>query len=112
VGILIDCPAVRIGLGENLDRPDTEPAVFINATDVGVGGLGVPAHVNPLDADTGNFDCGDTIIFQAVETTGTVGGVTVLSFVLDDDALASEVTGVDTFVNARTFLEEQTIEEQ
>ena len=60
MGILVDCPVYRIGLGENLDRPQTEPGVFVNATAAGVGGLGVPANVNPLNIEAGNFTCGDT----------------------------------------------------
>jgi hypothetical protein len=108
---LFDCPIGRIGLGENLDRPSTEPGVFVGAEEIGVGGLGVPANVNPLSAAVGNFDCGDTIIFQASEASSAVGGVAVRSFILDDEALATEITGIDTFVNARSFLEEQQLEE-
>jgi hypothetical protein len=112
LGVLVDCPVYRIGLGEDLDRPATEPALYINATAVGQGGVGVPGNVNPLNSDAGNFDCGDTIVFQAREAAGLPGGVLAASFVLDDDAFTDAVTGVDTFVHARSFLEEQETPEE
>ncbi len=107
VGELFDCPVSRVGLGEDLDRPTTEPGIFVNAQAVGVGGLGVPPNVNPLSADADNFKCGDTIIFQVSETNNTVGGVVVQSYVLDSTRISTNVTGFDTFVNARSLLEEQ-----
>lgn len=110
LGVLLDCPLTRIGLGEDLDRPTTESGIFIGAEQVGVGGFGVPANVNPLSAAAGNFDCGDTIVFQVLEASGTVGGVRVNAFVLDDESLSDEVTGIDTFVNARSLMEEQTVD--
>ena len=111
MGVLIDCPIVRVGLGENLDRPSTDPGVFINAQAAGVGGLGVPCNMNPLSADAGNFSCGDTIVFQAVEANNTVGGIRVGSFVLAAEDLATEIVGIDTFANARTLMEEQAIDD-
>ena len=112
LGILLDCPVYRIGLGENLDRPFTEPGLFVGATAVGQGGFGIPANVNPLNSEAGNFDCGDTIVFQASEAVGTAGGVVASTFVLDDEELPAGSIFLDTFVNARSFLEENTIEEE
>lgn len=107
LGVLIECPVARVGLGENLDRPTTEPGMFVGATAVGAGGFGVPANVNPLSAAAGNFTCGDTLVFQAREAAGTAGGVVAASFVLSAAAFSGEITGIDTFGNARSFLEEQ-----
>ena len=112
LGVLVDCPVVRIGLGEDLNRPTTSPGVFVGAEEVGVGGIGVPANVNPLDSDAGNFDCGDTIVFQAVEANNTSGGVVVRSYVLDDEAFTTNVQGSDTFVNARSLLEETSFDDE
>jgi hypothetical protein len=111
IGELFDCPIARIGLGAVLDRTTTEPGIFVNADAVGVGGLGIPPGINPLSAAAGNFDCGDTIVFQVSERANTVGGVTVLAYVLDDDAVSTTVA-VDTFVKARSLLEEQQIENE
>jgi len=111
LGVLLDCPVARVGLGENLDRPQTEPGLFVGATAVGAGGFGVPPNINPLSADFGNFDCGDTIVFQASTAGGAVGGVIVASFVLDDAGQPDVPSGIDTFVNARSLLEEQELDD-
>jgi hypothetical protein len=112
LGILLDCPVYRIGLGENLDRPFTEPGLFVGATAVGAGGFGIPGNVNPLNSESGNFDCGDTIVFQASEAVGTAGGVVASTFVLDDEELPDQSIFLDTFVNARSFLEESRVPEE
>lgn len=112
MGVLFDCPVSRIGLGETLDRPTTEPGIFVNAQAVGAGGFGVPPNANPLDADFGSFDCGDTIIFVASESANVAGGVIVSVFLLDDEGQPDVVRGLDTFVNARTLIEEQSFEEE
>lgn len=112
MGVLFDCPVSRIGLGETLDRPTTEPGIFVNAEAVGAGGFGVPPNANPLDADFGNFDCGDTIIFVASESANVAGGVIVSVFLLDDEGQPDVVRGLDTFVNARTLIEEQSFDEE
>ncbi len=109
LGILIECPVFRLGLGEDLDRPTTEPGLFVNATAVGAGGFGVPSNVNPLNSDSANFDCGDTVVFQAFQAANTAGGVAAASFVLDDEGFSGDIVGLDTFGNARALLEEQRI---
>jgi len=112
LGVLVDCPVVRVGLGEDLDRPTTEPGLFIGAQTAGFFGVGVPPNINPLDSDFGNFDCGDTIVFQASEAGNQVGGVTVRAFVLNDDEQASDPVGPDTFVNTRSLLETEEAEQE
>lgn len=112
MGVLFNCPLSRIGLGETLDRPNTEPGIFIGAEAVGAGGFGVPPNANPLDADAGNFDCGDTIVFVASERANVAGGVVVSIFLLDDETQPTEIRLLDTFVNARTLIEEQSFEEE
>ncbi|GJM25232.1 MAG: hypothetical protein DHS20C16_16470 [Phycisphaerae bacterium] len=111
LGVLIECPIFRLGLGEDLDRPGTEPGLFVGATAVGAGGFGVPSNVNPLNSDSTNFDCGDTVVFQAREAPNTAGGVLAASFVLDDEGFSGDIIGLDTFGNARALLEEQRITE-
>lgn len=111
LGVLIECPIFRLGLGEDLDRPNTEPGLFVNATAVGAGGFGVPSNVNPLNSDSTNFDCGDTVVFQAREAPNTAGGIVAASFVLDDEGFSGDIIGLDTFGNARALLEEQRITE-
>jgi len=112
LGVLFDCPVARIGLGETLDRPSTEPGIFVNAQAVGAGGFGVPPNANPLDADFGSFDCGDTIIFVASESANVAGGVIVSVFLLNDSTQPTVVRGLDTFANARTLIEQQSLNEQ
>ena len=111
LGVLIECPIFRLGLGEDLDRPSTEPGLFVGATAVGAGGFGVPSNVNPLNSDSTNFDCGDTVVFQAREAPNTAGGIVAASFVLDDEGFSGDIIGLDTFGNARALLEEQRITE-
>ncbi|HNO80122.1 MAG TPA: hypothetical protein PKN33_18905 [Phycisphaerae bacterium] len=112
LGVLIECPVFRLGLGEDLDRPNTDPGLFVGATAVGAGGFGVPSNVNPLNSDSANFDCGDTVVFQAQEAPNTAGGIVARSFVLDDEGFSGDIIGLDTFGNARALLEEQRITDQ
>ena len=109
VGVLFDCPVDRIGLGEELDFPATEPGLFIGAIPGEQEGFGVPGNVNPLDSRVGNFACGDTVIFQASTQAGTIGNLAVQTFRLSG---ADQVeTGITTFVNARGAIEQLTLEE-
>jgi hypothetical protein len=112
MGVLFNCEIDRLGLGEILDRPTTEPGIFVNAEAVGAGGFGVPPNANPLSQDAENFDCGDTVIFVASESNSVAGGVVISIFLLDDELQPQEVRGLDTFVNARTLIEEQSFEEE
>ncbi len=112
VGILFDCPVTRVGLGENIDFPDTEAGLYIDAVPGEAEGFGVPGFVNPLSAEAGNFSCGDTIIFEARVKTGAVGSVEVTAFVLSAAERPTEVSGPDTFNNARTVIEQFLFDEE
>ena len=100
-----------MGLGENIDFPGTEPGLYIGAVPGEQEGFGVPGSVNPLSAAAGNYECGDTLIFDAAIRSGTVGNTRVTTFVLDADEQPTEVSGPDTFNNARTVIEEYAFEE-
>jgi hypothetical protein len=112
VGILFDCPVTRVGLGEDIDRPAEEPGLFIGTEEGGfIQGFGVPGNVNPLDSRVGNFSCGDTVIFEASSSVGTVGNVSVASFVLPAENQPTDVSGPDTFNNARSLVDQFAPEE-
>lgn len=110
MGVLFDCslePITVVGLGENL-LPD-EPVVFVGGQGAGAQtGFGVIAPgLNPLRLDVGNFNCGDTIIFQAFAASGVAGGVVVQSFLLPGSEQPGQFVGPSTFENLATFLDSQ-----
>ncbi|MCP4249099.1 MAG: hypothetical protein GY778_18810 [bacterium] len=115
-GALFDCPITRIGLGENIDLI-TDPnglsvlegfSVGDGEFDAGVGaGVGVPPMIPPLDSRAGNFGCGDTVIFRAIESQGSVQNIKVQSFVLPWTSQPTEFSGSHTFNNVRNFIESQ-----
>jgi len=110
LGVLFDCslePITVIGLGDNL-LPD-EPAVFVGGQGAGAQtGFGVPApNLNPLRLDIGNFNCGDTIVFQAFGASGVAGGVVIQSFLLPGSEQPGQFVGPSTFENLATFLDSQ-----
>jgi len=116
VGALFDCPITRVGLGENLNQPFTDFGLYILESDspsqlTSTLGFGVPGNINPLDSTTGNFGCGDTIIFRVIESRSQVGNVQVQSLVLPSASQPTEYTGPHTFNNARLFLESTVREE-
>ncbi|MCK4660885.1 MAG: hypothetical protein KAV82_15300 [Phycisphaerae bacterium] len=111
VGILFDCPVLRVGLGENIGFPGTEPGVYLGAVPGQAEGFGVPGHVNPLSAIDGNFECGDTLVFEATSWAGAAGNIKVVSYVLDADEQPAQISGPDTFNNARTVLEQYSFED-
>jgi len=108
IGILLDCPTLRVGLGENLDFPLEEPGLFIGTTagDI-VTGYGVPGGVYPLDTLAGNYVCGDTLVFEARVEVGVPGNVRVFSFVLPAATQPTTFSGPDTFNNSRILLERE-----
>ncbi len=117
VGALFDCPITRIGLGEDINRPGSEPGVFVleNADPESLNlarGFGVPANVNPLDSTAGNFGCGDTVVYRVIESDSGVGNLKVETFVLPWAGQPTEFTGPHTFNNARIFIEEQVQEDE
>ncbi len=110
LGVLFDCnlePVTVVGLGENL-LPD-EPAIFVGGQGAGnQTGFGVTApNLNPLRLDIGNFNCGDTIVFQAFGASGVAGGVVVQSFLLPGSEQPGQFVGPSTFENLAAFLESQ-----
>ena len=106
-GVLYDCsdqnPVARLGLGENLNRPGTEPGLFVGGTGDITQGFGVPPNINPLSRDNGDFKCGDTVIFEAFESNNAPGGFKVRAFVLDFETQPVS-TVRDTFTVAAEFL--------
>jgi len=112
VGILIDCPVIRVGLGEDLNSPADGQGLIVGTGDEGlVVGSGVPGNVNPLDSRAGNFSCGDTLVFDAIEVLGVVGNVKVNTFVLSAEGQPATFSGPDTFNSARSLVDQYTAEE-
>lgn len=110
LGVVFPCDVsaiIRIGLGENL--LPTDAAVFVGGGGpAGAPGFGVPASdLNPLSLAASNFNCGDTVIFRAIESVGVPGGVSVSAFLLPGSEQPSSFQGPNTFVNLEQFLETQ-----
>lgn len=116
-GVLFECTddntITRIGLGRNLNQPGTDPGLFVGGLGDVVPGFGVPANINPLTNDPPDFDnfrCGDTIIFQAIQSTAAPGGFLVKPFVLPFE-LQPTSTIRNTFGVANDFLNGRPTEE-
>lgn len=112
-GVVFPCSEsriTRIGLGENLLPSDA--GVFVGGAGAGGStGFGVPVgSLNPLLLSEGNFNCGDTVIFQALIQTGTAGGIGLKAYLLPGFEQPSEFSGPNTFVNYQQFLETQVSE--
>ncbi len=115
LGVLFSCaisPITRIGLGENL--LPTDAAVFVGGQGAGgAEGFGVPAdELNPLELFAGNFNCGDTVTYQAFVQTGKAGGVGLQVFLLPGFEQPDVFSGPNTFVNYQRFLESQIQEDE
>jgi len=115
LGVLFPCsesPVTVVGLGENL--LPTDAAIFVGGQGAGgATGFGVPAgNLFPLLLEVGNFNCGDTIIFQAFVSTGVAGGVSLLSYLLPGSEQPNVFRGPNTFVNLEQFIESQVSEEE
>ena len=91
----------------------TDAAVFVGGEGAGgAAGFGVTAgDLYPLLQSENNFDCGDTVIFQAVRSSGSAGGVALQSLLLPNSEQPDSYSGADTFVNYDQFLESQVSEE-
>jgi len=110
LGTVFDCslePVTVVGLGANL--LPTDAAIFVGGGGAGTStGFGVTApNLNPLRLAIGNFNCGDTIIYQAYNATGVSGGVKVQAFLLPGSEQPSSFTGPSTFVNLRNYIDSQ-----
>ncbi|MEE9297053.1 MAG: hypothetical protein V3W34_19095 [Phycisphaerae bacterium] len=106
-GVLFECsdesPITRVGLGENLNQPTTDPGLFVGGFATGTPGFGVPPNINPLSRIFGDFTCGDTVIYQAIKSTNAPGGFKVQAFVLPFESQPGD-TARDTFRVAADFL--------
>lgn len=100
-----DVAVERVGLGEKLQA--TDQGLFVGFEVAGQPGFGVPGGINPLVRAEGNFECGDTIIFRAIESTGLPGGVKVQSFVLKGTQQPSSFIGPSTFATLEAVIESQ-----
>ncbi len=110
LGVVFPCkvsPVTLIGLGENL--LPTDAAVFVDGGGAGgIEGFGVTAgNLNPLSLAAGNFNCGDTVIFEAIQSSSVPGGVALLAFLLPGSEQPSEFQGPNTFVNLEQFAQSQ-----
>lgn len=110
LGVLFPCktsPVNIVGLGESLLPTDT--AVFVGGGGTGGPlGTGVPAGtVNPLLRESGDFACGDTIIFRVLRQPGVTGNASIGAFLLRGSQQPSVFGGPNTFVNLERFVESQ-----
>jgi hypothetical protein len=116
LGVLFPCRTsliTRVGLGENL--LPTDAAAFVGGEEAGgAAGFGIPATgLNPLRfVNPTNFNCGDTIIFRAVQTVGVAGGVSLQSLLLPGSEQPDRFNRANTFVNYEAFLESQIREDE
>ena len=113
-GVLFTCtdefPITRVGLGENLNQPTTNPGLFVGGLAANEQGFGVPPNINPLSLIAGDYTCGDTVIFQAIVSTNAPGGFKVQAFVLPAES-QPEDTARNTFQVAGDFLRDRPGEE-
>ena len=106
-----ESPVTIVGLGESLSSDDV--AVFVGGGGAGgAEGAGIRVgNLNPLLLEEGNFNCGDTIIFNAFQSFGVPGGVGLRAFLLPGSEQPSLFAGPSTFQNLEAFLESQVREE-
>lgn len=113
-GVLFECtadnPITRLGLGENLNQPSSEPGLFVGVMGDLTQGFGVPPNINPLRRDNDDFRCGDTVIFNAFSSANAPGGFKVQAFVLPHER-QPDVTVRQTFRVAADFLRDRPAED-
>ncbi len=106
-GVLFPCdennPIVRIGLGRNLNQPSTDAGLFIGGFNDVVPGFGVPGNINPLDILNGDFRCGDTLVYRAIQSVNQPGGFRVQAFIIPWENQPDN-TARNTFDVASQFL--------
>lgn len=114
-GVMFECTSdqsiSRIGLGRNLNQPQTDPGLFVGGLGDIIPGFGVPANINPLSSEFVDFRCGDTIIFQAIQAINEPGGFKVKAFVLPFETQPAE-TVRNTFQVAADFLNDRPTEDR
>lgn len=110
LGTLFACgdePVTLVGLGDDLQPTDRHILVGGDCDSSAPGtGITVPS-LNPLQLSTGNFNCGDTIIFQALVNSAVAGGISVQVLLLPGSEQPSEFAGPNTFANLTSFLDAQ-----
>ncbi|MCH7873040.1 MAG: hypothetical protein IID33_15195 [Planctomycetes bacterium] len=110
LGTLFACgesPVTLVGLGENLLPTDRHVLVGGDCgTSAPGSGITVP-NLNPLEIAVGNFNCGDTIIFQALEDSSVAGGISVRVLLLPGSEQPGTFSGPNTFANLTDFLDAQ-----
>lgn len=110
IGTLFACgesPVTLVGLGENLLPTDRHVLVGGDCgTSAPGSGITVP-NLNPLEIAVGNFNCGDTIIFQALEDSAVAGGISVRVLLLPGSEQPGTFSGPNTFANYAEFLDAQ-----
>jgi hypothetical protein len=106
-GVLFECsadnPITRIGLGRDLNQPQVDAGLFVGGFNDVVPGFGVPGNINPLSILAGDYECGDTIIFRALQSINQPGGFRVEPFRLSWRTQAAE-SARNTFGVAGGFL--------
>lgn len=114
-GVLFPCsesPLNLVGLGENLLADDTQ----LFSGGVGAGGaigIGITdPTLNPLSREAGNFACGDTIVFRAINSTAVAGGIKIDAFLLSGFEQPDQFVGPNTFLNFQSFLQSQVREDE
>lgn len=115
IGTLFDCaesPVTLIGLGENLLPTDRHVSVGGGGS-TGAPGTGITVpNLNPLQLSDGNFNCGDTVLFQAFEDNSVAGNVSVSVFLLPGSEQPSVFSGPNTFANLAEFQAAQSRDEE
>ncbi len=110
LGTLFACgesPVTLVGLGENLLPTDRHLLVGGDCgTSAPGSGITVP-NLNPLEIAVGNFNCGDTIIFQALQDSSVAGGISVRVLLLPGSEQPGTFSGPNTFANLTDFLDAQ-----
>ena len=110
LGTLFACgesPVTLVGLGEDLLPTDRHILVGGDCQTSAPGsGVTVP-NLNPLEITVGNFNCGDTIIFQALADSSVAGGVSVRVLLLPGSEQPGVFSGPNTFANLSEFLDAQ-----
>ena len=114
-GTLFPCgasPVTLVGLGDNLLPTDRHVLVGGDCSTQEPGtGVTVPS-LNPLQLADGNFNCGDTVIFQAFEDNNVAGNVSVSVFLLPGSEQPSVFSGPNTFANLAEFQAAQSRDEE
>jgi hypothetical protein len=109
----------RIGLGETLSPGDAHVFVIdaaaydpTNPLGAQIGNGVEDPTLNPLSLFAGNFNCGDTVVFQAFQSTGASGGIRIRTFVSPGSEQPDQFSGANTFLSFEQFLQAQVREDE